>query len=79
MPKKILKGKVVSTKMEKTVVVVVEMHKRHPIYGKAVRSTKRLKAHDTLGVKDGDLVLIEGSRPFSGEVSWLVKEVIEGA
>ena len=79
MPKKVLKGKVVSTKMEKTVVVTVEVHKRHPIYGKAVRNTKRLKAHDELGVKEGNLVLIEESKPFSREVSWLVKEVIEGA
>jgi len=76
MSKKTLKGKVVSTKMEKTVIVAVEMHKRHPIYGKAVKNTTRLKARDELGVKDGDTVLIEESRPFSKEVSWLVKEVI---
>jgi len=79
MSKKVLKGKVISTKMEKTVVVVMDVHKRHPIYGKAVKNTKRIKAHDELGVKDGDTVLIEESRPFSREVFWLVKEVVRKA
>jgi small subunit ribosomal protein S17 len=77
MPKKIFKGKVVSTKMQKTVVVVVDMPKMHPIYKKAVKYTKRFKARDELGVKLGDTVIIEESKPFSKEVTWKVLEVVE--
>lgn len=77
MPKKIFKGKVVSTKMQKTVVVVVDMPKMHPIYKKTVKYTKRFKARDELGVKLGDTVIIEESKPFSKEVTWKVLEVVE--
>ncbi len=79
MPKKILKGKVVSTKMQKTVVVAVAVHKKHPLYGKALKVTRRFKARDEIGVSDGDIVLIEEHSPFSKEVSWIVKEVVEKA
>ncbi|MBD3366090.1 30S ribosomal protein S17 [candidate division WWE3 bacterium] len=77
MPKKILKGTVVSDKMEKTVVIAVDVAKKHPLYTKAITKTKRYKAHDELGVKEGTEVIIEESRPYSKEVTWIVKEVVE--
>ncbi len=73
MPKKVFTGKVVSTKMDKTVVVAVEMPKRHPIYAKAIKNTKRFKAHvEDLDLKSGDVVRIEECKPFSKEVTWNV-------
>ena len=78
MSKKILKGKVVSNKMQKTVVVSVDFLHRHPLYKKMLRKTKRFKAHDEIGVKVGDVVRIEESRPFSKQVTWKVLDVVEG-
>ena len=76
MSKKVLKGEVVSNKMQKTVVVAVKVNKRHPIYRKHVKSACRYKARDEIGVPVGATVLIEEHSPFSKEVTWLVKEVI---
>lgn len=76
MPKKILRGKVIANKMQKTVVVAVEINKKHPIYNKAIKSTRKFKARDEIGVTVGSLVSIEEHAPFSREVTWLVKEVI---
>jgi len=70
-------GKVVSDKMDKTVVVVVAFTKRHPIYRKLLRSTRRFKVHDTLGAKVGDRVRIVETRPLSKEKHWQVVEVLE--
>lgn len=73
-----LTGRVVSNKMEKTIVVVVETTTRHPLYGKTMRARKRYKAHDegnACGI--GDLVRIVETRPISKEKSWLVEEIIE--
>ena len=70
-------GKVVSTKMEKTVVVVVEIPKTHAVYGKKLRWTNKFKAHDELEVKEGDKVKIVESSPFSKEVCWQVVEIVE--
>ncbi len=77
MPKKKIKGQVVSDKMTKTVVVAVEMLKRHPLYNKSIKNTRRFKAHNELGVKVGDIVMIEESIPFSKEVTWKVIEKLE--
>ncbi len=79
MPKKIFTGQVVSTKMQKTVVVAVDMSKRHTLYGKVVKNTKRFKVRDKVGTKVGDLVKIEESRPLSKMVTWKVIEVINSA
>ncbi len=76
MPKKILLGKVVSTKMEKTVVVAVELPKRHPIYGKEIKNTRRFKARTENALVDGDMVRIEECSPFSKEVTWQVIEKV---
>ncbi|MDI7275578.1 MAG: 30S ribosomal protein S17 [Anaerolineae bacterium] len=73
-----LTGRVVSDKMQKTVVVVVETATRHPLYGKTLRARKRYKAHDEENAcRVGDLVRIVESRPISKEKSWVVEEILE--
>jgi len=74
--KKVLTGKVVSNKMSKTVVVAINVLKRHPIYNKAVMKTRKFKARDELGTVVGDTVKIEECKPFSKEVTWKVLEVV---
>lgn len=70
-------GKVTSTKMAKTVVVEVSSTKRHPLYGKVVRTSRRFKAHDENNAcKVGDLVEIVESRPISKEKRWVVERII---
>jgi len=77
MPKKRLKGKVVSDKMQKTVVVEVERIKMHPLYKKRYKVHKRYKAHDEREIcKVGDEVIIEETRPLSKEKRWRVVEII---
>jgi len=76
MSAKIFKGKVISNKMEKTVVVVVDMPKKHPIYGKAIKNSKNIKARDDIGLSVGDEVIIEECRPYSKEVSFKVIDKI---
>lgn len=72
-----LVGKVVSNKMQKTVVVVVERTERHRLYGKVVSHKRRFKAHDENGVcKIGDVVRIVESRPISKEKRWAVEAVV---
>lgn len=73
-------GRVVSDKMDKTVVVAIEDNVKHPLYKKIIKSTIRLKAHDennSCGV--GDRVLIMETRPLSKEKHWRVAEIIEKA
>lgn len=73
-------GRVVSNKMEKTVVVVVETQKRHRLYGKVVRTAKRYKAHDEGNeCLVGDQVRILESRPLSRDKRWVVEEIMERA
>lgn len=73
-----LTGRVVSDKMQKTVVVVVETTKRHPLYGKTMRTRKRYKAHDENNdCRIGDTVRIVESRPISKDKTWIVEEVLE--
>ena len=73
-------GRVVSDKMDKTVVVAVETLKRHRLYGKTIRSVKQYKAHDQdQASHSGDVVRIEESRPLSKEKHWVVVEILERA
>ncbi len=74
---KVMVGKVVSDKMQKTVVVVVETRRRHPLYGKIITIRRRFKAHneDPLA-KAGDTVKIVESRPLSREKRWRVAEIV---
>ena len=73
---KIKQGRVVSDKMDKTVVVAVESYRPHPIYKKAMRRIKKFKAHDEQNACHiGDMVKIEETRPLSKEKRWRVVEV----
>ena len=73
-------GLVVSDKMEKTVVVAIERRVPHPVYGKMVTRTKRLKAHDEENsAKAGDTVRIMETRPLSKDMGWRVVEIVERA
>jgi small subunit ribosomal protein S17 len=71
-------GKVVSDKMQKTIVVAVESLKQHPIYKKNYRWTKRYKAHDEDNTaRMGDMVVIEETRPLSKEKRWKLIEIVK--
>ena len=73
-------GMVVSDKMMKTVVVSIERRVEHPVYGKMVRRTTKLKAHDEQNeAKTGDTVRIMETRPLSKDKRWRVVEIIERA
>jgi small subunit ribosomal protein S17 len=75
MPKRILQGKVVSDKNDKTVVVKVERRFNHPLFKKVVRRSKNYKAHDETNAKKvGDLVSIQESKPISKDKCWVVVE-----
>ena len=78
--RKIREGYVVSDKMDKTVVVEVEDRVKHPLYGKVIRRTSKLKVHDeqnTAGV--GDRVRLMETRPLSATKRWRVSEILEKA
>jgi small subunit ribosomal protein S17 len=78
--RKVREGYVVSDKMDKTIVVEVEDRKKHPRYGKVVRSTSKLKAHDeqnSAGI--GDRVLLMETRPLSATKRWRLVEILEKA
>ena len=73
-------GKVISNKMDKTIVVAIEDHVRHPLYGKIVKRTYKLKAHDeenTCAI--GDTVRVMETRPLSKDKRWRLVEVVERA
>ena len=73
-------GLVVSDKMQKTVVVAIERRVPHPVYGKMVNRTTRLKAHDENNdAKTGDRVRIMETRPMSKDKRWRVVEIVERA
>ena len=75
-----LTGKVVSDKMDKSIVVLIERRVQHPLYGKSIRRSTKLHAHDESNTaKIGDVVTIKESRPISKTKSWTLVEVIEAA
>jgi small subunit ribosomal protein S17 len=79
-PNKMLTGRVVSDKMDKTVTVLVERRVAHPMYGKVVTRSKKYHAHDEKNeCHEGDLVEIEQSRPISRTKSWRVARLLEKA
>ena len=78
--RKVREGYVVSDKMNKTIVVALEDRKKHPLYGKVLRSTTKVKAHDeanTAGI--GDRVLLMETRPLSATKRWRLVEILEKA
>ena len=78
--RKVLRGTVVSDKMDKTIVVAVEDHVRHPLYNKIVKRTYKLKAHDENNeCKVGDTVKVMETRPLSKDKRWRLVEIMEKA
>ena len=78
--KRTLTGRVVSNKMQKTIAVEIERLVKHPAYGKYIRRTTKLLAHDENGSsKEGDLVVITPCRPMSRHKSWRLLEIVEKA
>ncbi len=73
-------GKVISDKMDKTITVAVEDHVKHPLYGKIVKRTYKLKAHDENNeCREGDTVRVMETRPLSKDKRWRLVEVMEKA
>jgi len=73
-----LVGRVVSDKMQKTVTVAIERRTTHPVYGKVIKFTKKIMAHDeTDSIKAGSVVRIVESRPLSKSKRWVVEEVLQ--
>jgi len=71
-------GRVISNKMDKTVTVLVERQVRHPLYGKYIRRSTKIHAHDAQNdCGEGDVVLIEECRPLSKTKAWRLVEVLE--
>ncbi len=78
--KRTLTGRVVSDKMDKTVTVLVERLVKHPLYGKMVRKSRKYHAHDESNqYAEGDVVVIEETRPLSRTKTWVVKSLVEKA
>ena len=75
-----LQGKVVSNKMDKSIVVAIERNVKHPIYGKFITRTTKLHVHDeTNQCNEGDIVTIREFRPLSKTKSWTLVAVVESA
>ena len=77
---RVVTGKVVSNKMDKTITVLVERRVKHPVYGKYITRSSRIHAHDeenTCGI--GDTVTVAESRPISKSKTWKLLEVVESA
>ncbi|MBR7059089.1 MAG: 30S ribosomal protein S17 [Neisseriaceae bacterium] len=75
-----LQGRVVSDKMDKTVVVLVERRVKHPLYGKVIRLSKKFHAHDEDNAYSvGDTVIISETRPISKTKAWKVTSLVEKA
>jgi len=78
--RKVREGTVVSDKMDKTVVVQIEDRVKHPLYGKVLRRTSKLKAHDEQNTcRTGDRVSLMETRPLSATKRWRVVEILERA
>ncbi len=77
-PTRTLTGLVVSSKMDKTITVIVERRVIHPVYGKFMRKRTRLHAHDEANVcKEGDTVMIAQCRPLSKTKAWRLVKIVE--
>ena len=78
--RKVYRGTVVSDKMDKTITVLVETHKKHKLYGKRVKYSKKYKAHDEQNTANiGDIVRIMETRPLSATKRFRLLEVVEKA
>lgn len=77
---RVITGRVVSNKMDKTITVLVERRVKHPIYGKFIKRSTKLHAHDEQNqCNEGDVVAISSSRPISKSKCWVLDKVLEKA
>lgn len=77
---KTVSGTVISNKMDKTISVLIERKVKHPLYGKFMRRSTKLMAHDEANeCNEGDVVIIESSRPISKNKSWRLQKVVSKA
>ena len=75
-----VQGRVVSNKMDKTITVMVERTVKHPIYGKFIKRSTKLHAHDEANIcSEGDLVSVTECRPLSKSKTWMLVDVLEKA
>ena len=78
--RKVYQGRVVSDKMDKTITVVIETKRNHPVYGKRINYSKKLKAHDeNNSAKTGDIVRVMETRPLSKDNRFRLVEIVEEA
>lgn len=78
--RKVYQGRVVSDKMDKTITVVIETKRNHPVYGKRINYSKKFKAHDeNNSAKTGDIVRIMETRPLSKDKRFRLVEIVEEA
>ena len=78
--RKVYQGRVVSDKMDKTITVVIETKRNHPVYGKRINYSKKLKAHDeNNSAKSGDIVRVMEARPLSKDKRFRLVEIVEEA
>lgn len=78
-PLRTVEGRVVSNKMQKTVTVLVERQVKHGLYGKYIKRSTKLHAHDEQGCQEGDVVRVTECRPLSKTKNWRVVEVVARA
>lgn len=74
---KVFEGTVISDKMSKAAVVLVERKYRHPLYGKIVTSKKKIHARNEIGAKEGQRVQIRECRPYSKTISFIIEKILE--
>jgi len=80
MTQRTLTGEVISNKMDKSITVLIERRVQHPMYGKFIRRSTKLHAHDEGNVcKEGDIVTIAECRPMSKTKNWILVQVVESA
>ena len=78
--KRTVTGKVVSNKMDKTITVMVERKVKHPVYGKYIKRSTKLHAHDASNeCNEGDLVTVVACRPLSKSKRWMLENIVERA
>ena len=78
--KRTVTGRVVSDKMDKSITVLIERKVKHPVYGKYVKRSNKLFAHDENNeCKEGDLVTVSACRPISKNKCWMLEEIVERA
>lgn len=78
--KRVVTGKVISNKMDKTITIMVERKVKHPVYGKYIKRSTKLHAHDASNeCNEGDLVTVVACRPLSKSKKWMLENIVERA